>query len=286
MPVWGKRTYTGISRPDIIALVEGLITDGKPVLANRVHSLVSKILNFAVDAGLIPFNPAARLKKRGPETAHSRVLSDDEVRWFWTKVTASPRSISIGLAAKLGLLTGLRAGEAAGLRRSEVVDIEDPAKAALLIDGSRIKNGQTHFVPLSPMARSLVLEALDLAGAGEFVFPSRTDSTASLDPHAFVWMMSRGADKAAALESWRANPPTAHDLRRTLATRLAALGVAREDRLAILNHKPGDVHGRHYDHFDRAPQKRIALNLWATTLADILAGKEANSNVLPMRRPS
>jgi integrase len=38
--------------------------------------------------------------------------------------------------------------------------------------------------------------------------------------------------------------PTAHDLRRTLATRLAAVGIAAEDVKACLNHARGDVTGR------------------------------------------
>lgn len=37
-----------------------------------------------------------------------------------------------------------------------------------------------------------------------------------------------GDDEAA--QTWRANPPTPHDLRRTTATPLAALGVPKEDR--------------------------------------------------------
>jgi hypothetical protein len=45
----------------------------------------------------------------------------------------------------------------------------------------------------------------------------------------------------ASARSWKTDPPTPHDLRRTLATRLAELGVAKEDRDAVLNHTPRDV---------------------------------------------
>ena len=35
LPEWGRRRFDQIERRDVIALVERLITDGKPVLANR-----------------------------------------------------------------------------------------------------------------------------------------------------------------------------------------------------------------------------------------------------------
>jgi len=110
LPKWGKRTCRSISRADIIELIEVLIADDKPVLANRVQSLVSKIFSFAVDADLINANPAVRLKKRGKETALTRTLDDAEIRLFWSKIMSPPVSKPVGLALKLALLTGLRAG--------------------------------------------------------------------------------------------------------------------------------------------------------------------------------
>jgi integrase len=48
-------------------------------------------------------------------------------------------------------------------------------------------------------------------------------------------------------KSWQAERPTPHDLRRTLATRLAELGIVKEDRDAVLNHTSGDVGKKNYD---------------------------------------
>jgi integrase len=66
------------------------------------------------------------------------------------------------------------------------------------------------------------------------------------------------AEHAVAAASWLEDRPTAHDLRRTLATRLAALGVPAEDVKACLNHARSDVTGRHYDQYDRLREKRRA----------------------------
>jgi integrase len=61
--------------------------------------------------------------------------------------------------------------------------------------------------------------------------------------------MARFADslECVSARSWLVDPPTPHDLRRTVATRLAELGVVKEDRDAVLNHTPRDVGKKHYD---------------------------------------
>ena len=76
LPKWKDRDYRTIRRADVIELVEGILSDGKPVLANRVQALVSVIFSFAVDSDLIDANPCTRLRKRGEETPGERVLTD------------------------------------------------------------------------------------------------------------------------------------------------------------------------------------------------------------------
>jgi integrase len=68
-------------------------------------------------------------------------------------------------------------------------------------------------------------------------------------------------------KSWKQDPPSPHDLRRTVATRIASLGFPSEDVSAILNHVRNDVTGKHYDHYQRAVEKRRALNAWALSLS-------------------
>jgi hypothetical protein len=60
-----------------------------------------------------------------------------------------------------------------------------------------------------------------------------------------------------------------------VATRLAELGIPKEDRDAILNHTPRDVGKKHYDLYDREREKRHALELWASTLAAIITNGRA-----------
>lgn len=289
MPQWRKRAYAGITRSDVIELAEGLIAGGRPIMANRVQSLVSKIFGFAVDADLLDANPAARLKKRSKETPLTRVLDDAEIRLFWLLI-GNPPARATGIALKLALLTGLRAGEVAGIHKGEVLHLEDPEKAALLIASERVKNKRAHLVPLSPLARQLVLEARALAGQDrQWLFPARSArGDKPTDRHTLSKALLRFAKDIPAdlegAETWKRSPPTVHDLRRTLATRLSALGTPQEDLAAVLNHIRGDVTSRHYDQYMRQAEKRRALSLWAVALTAILEDDKAG-NVVALRRP-
>ena len=287
LPRWRNRRYEDLRRADLIELVEGLVKDGKPTLANRVHALLSKIGAFAVDADLLVGNPFAGIKKRGQENIGRRILSDDEIRLFWHNIVLPPVSRRVGLALRLALLTGVRAGEVVGVTRAELEHLDSADRAAWTIPASRAKNGRAHYVPLSNMAREAVRSAMELISADDhFVFPSRAKTGDAVTRNALSVAMRRFSDqlkdKSAATKTWRADPPSPHDLRRTFATRLSSLGVSKEDRDALLNHIRADVGSKHYDLYERAKEKRVALNQWAKVIEAMVNPSPAD--VVPMKR--
>jgi integrase len=229
-----------------------------------------------LDNEIIAANPCARLKKRGEEGVGTRVLSGDEIRLFWRRSVLSPVSRATGLALRLQLLTGARPSEAAEPALSEFRDLDDPEKAVWLIPGTRTKNERDHLIPLSSMALDTVRAARDLIDEeAQFLFQSPTKADAAIDGHALAVAMRRLAESdkltGPSSKTWKLEPPTPHDLRRTFATRLAELGIAKEDRDACLNHKPTDVGSKHYDLYERAKEKRAAMNLWSDTIRRLLA---------------
>jgi integrase len=275
LPKWKSKQIDSIRRADVIELVEGIVADDKPVLANRVQALISSIFSFALDADVIAANPCARLRKRGEEIAGTRVLSDDEIRLFWRRSILPPVSHGLGLALRLELLTGARPSEAAEIALKELAGLDKPDAATWTIPAERTKNQRIHLVPLVPMAVVLINSALELVDDdADHLFPSPT-KRGSIDGHSLAVAMRRmvESDKltGAGSKSWREHPPTPHDLRRTFATRLAELGVAKEDRDACLNHIPADVGSKHYDQYERAKEKRSALELWAAKLSEIIS---------------
>ena len=71
-------------------------------------------------------------------------------------------------------------------------------------------------------------------------------------------------------------PITPHDLRRTAATNMRAIGVLREDAKLVLGHTDTDVLGRHYDKYDGFHEKYRALQIWTNYLAGLLSPKAVN----------
>ncbi len=179
------------------------------------------------------------------------------------------------LALKLLLLTGQRAGEVTGSRKSEL-DLE---RSVWNIPGSRTKNKLAHTIPLSPWAEDLFTIASNVAD-GDYLFSSRTGE-GPMTRRALSRAISRN------LEKLRLEHFTPHDLRRTVASQMAAAGIDRLVIGKVLNHRSADrdsVTGLVYDQYGYEPEKRRALETWAERLARIVDEKTADrSKVVQLR---
>ena len=150
LPEWKGRAVTDITRKDAHALLDKIIADGKPIQANRVQALISKLWNLALDREHAAFNVCHKMPKRGAEVARETVLSDDDLRACWMALTESPSPAAD--AIRLRLLTGQRGGEIHAMGWAEV----DLDRALWTIPAARAKNKRAHTVPLSLEARAIL----------------------------------------------------------------------------------------------------------------------------------
>jgi integrase len=274
LPKWAKRDFRAIRRADVIELIESIVSAGKHAAGNRVHSLISKIFSFAIDADLLEANPAARLRKRGVEKVGRRVLDDAEIKVFWRGIVLPPVSRQVGLALRLALLTSARASEIAGARKSEFQDLDKPEQAAWLIPGDRAKNRRDHLVLLAPLAVETVKSAIELSGESEFLFPTRLGRGGPIDRHTLTVAMVRFAKslQGPAAKTWHAEPPTPHDLRRTCNSHLAKMGIPKEIRDRVLNHITSlrDPESKHYNLYEFQAERRDAFCRWAAEIEAII----------------
>jgi integrase len=276
-PAWAEKPAARITRADAAALLDR-IAKSAPTSANRTQSILSRLFNWAIESGLLESNPLARMPKRAREHAKDRVLSSDEIRVLWQALELDS---SVTTALRFLLLTGLRPGEAAGLEIGEVVDVDNPARARLEIPASRMKGDRAHVHPLAPMALALVRDQLDRAAGQAHVFPSGYER-GPVARHSLSQGLKR-IIKGLPTDAIRPPYPTPHDFRRTVATGLSALGIPREDRLAVLGHAQDDVHERHYDKHDRLAEKWAALQKWEAHVANIVA-PNTPTNLVKMGR--
>jgi integrase len=87
-------------------------------------------------------------------------------------------------------------------------------------------------------------------------------------------------DAASGVTGWRF-----HDLRRTVRTRLAALGVAPDIAERCLNHVSAvGALAAVYDRHDYQTEILAALRLWQGTLAVLVGETAAGAEVVPLRQ--
>ncbi len=132
-------------------MLEGIVADGAPIAANRVHSIVRKFFNWCVEQEIIEVSPCAGLKPpAGKEGSRDRVFSDDELRCAWQ--AAARLGAPFGAMVQLLILTGQRRGEVAGMEWAEL-DLE---RRLWSLPHERVKNDRRHEVPLSPQAIAII----------------------------------------------------------------------------------------------------------------------------------
>lgn len=263
IPHWGSRKVADITRRDIKLLLNG-VKARAPVTANRVYSALSRLFGFCVESGIIDNSPFTHVKKPIKEIPKSRVLTDLELKLLWEGLSPTNKTVDIyrgtKLALKLIILTGCRPGEIVGMRWDEIND------GVLTIPAIRMKGAEVHRVPLTDMAIEVIAEARTLSGDSPFVFRSTHKGSSPLT----AGSLSRAVLRHRA-EMKISEPFTPHDLRRTLRTRLAELGIQDVVAERVLAHKLQGIL-KVYNRYDYDKEKREALSQWENRLRVIVGG--------------
>lgn len=265
-PVLGAVLARDVQRRDILSLVDK-IASRAPVRANRVLAVLRKMYAWAVEQELVDASPCSGVKPPGAEQRRDRVLSDDELRAIWN-APEEAMALDLRNAVRLQLLTGQRIGEVVGARWREF----DLKKGEWTVPGERTKNKRPNLVPLGPRAIAL-LQTIERDG--DHVFPRKGKRS----PHLRVDVA--GHDLGESVAALQLEPFSSHDLRRTVATRLAEMRISRTVIDSLLNHVDRTV-GAIYDRHGYADEKRSALDAWARHLHAIVT-RTTPQNVVPMK---
>lgn len=245
----------------------------RPGQRKAVHSLLRKLFNWAVDREDIEVSPLAGMKAPKAVASRRRVLGHEELVCLWK--ACEHVGWPWGPYVRLLILTMQRRQEVAEMDWSEI-DFE--AKTWTL-PPERAKNDEAHVVPLSTLALDQ-LRAMSPKRAG-LVFTTTGKTPVSgfskakrtLDEHMLRIMterldLSSAAQSPIVIPDWRF-----HDIRRTGATNLQALGIPIEVTEAVLNHISGTRAGVAgiYNRYKYGPEKTKALQAWSQRLEALLA---------------
>jgi integrase len=243
-----------VDRRAVAAKLSTVANEKGAPTANHVRAALSGFFAWCIREGLLDNNVVIGTNIQA-QKSRERVLSDDELKQIWYALGSDDYSTIV----RLLMLTGQRANEIGALRWSEIVGDK------IQLAPARTKNGHTHIVPI-PSAVQTILDGRERTG--DIVFGR------SQGFRGWAWGKERLDERIKAkgveLEHW-----THHDLRRTMATRLAEQGTAPHIIEAILNHVSGHKAGVAgiYNRATYEPQKRVALQHWADHIAAVTSGK-------------
>ena len=270
-PMLGELKLREIRTGHIAKLRESIAA---PSTARKVIAMLRSVLSHALSEGHVDANVAIGVKTT-PAGSRSRVLSDAELKAFWTGTAKAIPGVRNSLrdALRLQLLLALRAKEAASLRWIDV-DLDD---GVLTIPAEVAKNGKAHTLPLPR-------QALEVLGSqdrdGELVFPARR-SHGPTRTDTMAKVLTKIRSELALTEQFGT-----HDLRRTAATRLAGLGIAPHVIERILNHLSGVFAGTHrtYNRYSYEESMAHALQGWADELDRLAIGAAGDGKVVKIGR--
>ena len=243
LPFWGDIQLRSITKSTIRAYRLERLKHKKLTETTLSHDLavVRHLLFWALDEGLIAFNPLTRLRLARSRKRRRPLLSWTEEQSLLAQ--AAPHLNPIILAA---VDTGLRRGE---LLHQQWEDV-DLSRGLLSVSHSKTAQGEQREVPLTDRLRCMLAVCQQPSG---LVFTFKNHSINQIKT---AWK--------AALRRSGIRPLRFHDLRHTFNTRLLELGVIADVRKALMGHSLGDDPHALYSHVE-LPTKRKAietLNGW------------------------
>jgi integrase len=209
--------------------------------------------------------PTLGRRSRQPESPRDRTLTDVELGDLWERLDKLTPVVADFM--RLLVLTGQRRDEVRCIHSREI----DTRSRIWTVPADRYKAGRAHTVPLPDGAWEVIERRIAEVGEG-YLLPNR-------DGPGRPWNGTRNA-MAQVRRAVPGEPDyTLHDIRRTVRTGLARLGVTVEVAEAVIGHVPQGI-VRTYDRYDRLDERRRALEAWERHVR-ALAGEGA-ANVVDL----
>jgi integrase len=272
LPRWRRRPARDVTPRDVRALLDRIVARGAPIQANRTLAVVRRVFNWASapDRALVPqgYNPCRGLERPAAERARERVLDAGEIRAIWWALDSEP--VRNAALFRLYLLTAQRGGEIRTMAWEDV-DLES---GWWTIPGARAKNGRSHRVPLSRDAVA-VLRALVPTTGARWVFPTPRGSASGYRER--VYKVVDRVRRTSGVVDFRP-----HDLRRTAASHMTAMGIPRLVVAKLLNHAERGVTAV-YDRYGYEQEKREAVEAWGRRVREIVAEEGRGSRPIGFR---
>jgi integrase len=247
-----------LTRRDVATRLVAITREHGSISAARTRAALSAFFTWSMQMGIVETNPVIGTLKPQDHQNRTRVLTDAELAAIWRSCGED----DFGRIVRLLICFGCRRSEIGACAWSELDDREQPS--TFTIPAARSKNGRAHTLPLMPMALAII-KAVPRMATRDHLFGVRADGFSQ-------WEDAKAAlDKRSGVTDW-----VLHDIRRTVATRMADLGVSPHVIEQVLNHISGHKAGPAgiYNRSTYEREVRNALALWADHVRTLVDGGE------------
>jgi integrase len=246
-----------IDRGRVSRCVEAIERERGAPTSREARQCLSGFFSWAMQMAEAPANPVIGSYRPEGITARDHVLTDAELAAVWRACGDD----DTGRVIRLLILCGCRRSEIGGLRWSWFA----PDMSTFTIPKEHSKNGKEHCLPVLATMRSILGTVPRVVGRDQ-LFGIRHAQGFSL------WAEGKKALDKKLGDSVR--PWKLHDIRRSVATGMAKLGVLPHVIECVLNHQSGfrSGVGGVYNRNPYEREVRAALALWEDHLAALVAG--------------
>jgi integrase len=279
LPLIGDLAAQDISKGHITSVTDALLARGVRRMGKQIFSLMRQMFRFAESRDIVEVDPTAKIRKiniGGKDVERDRVLSEAEVCELTNKLPDARLIPSTEIALWLTLATCCRIGEILHAEWAHV----NLKTGEWIIPAENAKNGKAHLIYLSQFALKHFLALHELNGTtvqddgkrknARWCFSNRDNDGPVSDKTVTKQTgdRQRGDRDALSRRSSYTNALTLsrgrwtpHDLRRTGATMMTALGVIPEVAERCLNHVEQNKIKRVYQRHNYEKEMREAWRL-------------------------
>jgi integrase len=254
-----------ITRRDVATCIVRIARESGNPAATQARAKLSGLFSWAMTMGMVEGNAVIGTHEPAANKPRERVLSDPELAAIWNACGED----EFGKIVRLLVLTGCRRQEIGGMAWGEFN--ADGTKWTL--PAERSKNHRAHTLPIMPMLREIV-DTVPRMASRDLLFGERADRGFT------KWDVGkRDLDqRSGVVDEWHL-----HDIRRSVATKMADAGVLPHAIEAALNHYSGHRAGIAgvYNRALYEKEIRTALATWHDHLRTVIAGGERKVLAFP-----
>jgi len=250
-----------IKRADVATRIVAIERESGSATAYLARAKLSGFFAWALTMGMVEQSPVVGAYTPPKNKPRERVLSDIELAAIWRASDDGGGDPAFGKIVRLMILTATRREEIGGMAWGEFK--ADGTEWTL--PAERSKNKRAHTLPVMPAMREIIDSVPKLAGRDQLFGERSLNGFTSWDAH------KTELDQRSGVAGWELR-----DVRRSVATKMADIGVQPHIIEQILNHQSGHKAGPAgiYNRSSYEREVRAALALWEDYIRALIESGE------------